>query len=50
MLDEEFEKSFGDEVAKIGKLVGGPNGIIAFERFLAVRQMIVKSVNELIFS
>ncbi len=31
ILDEEFKKRNESEVAKIDKVVGGPNGIIAFE-------------------
>jgi hypothetical protein len=31
ILDEEFKKRYESEVAKIGKVVSGPNGIIAFE-------------------
>lgn len=49
ILDEEFKKRYEVEVAKIGKVVGGPNGIIAFEQFYAIQEMIAKAVNELTF-
>lgn len=40
ILDLETRDRFKAEVLKIGKVNGGPNGIISFEQFIAIQQMI----------
>jgi hypothetical protein len=42
ILDLETRDRFKAEVLKIGKVLGGPNGIITFEQFIAIQQMIAR--------
>ena len=42
ILDLETRDRFKAEVLKIGKVFGGPNGIITFEQFIAIQQMIAR--------
>ena len=42
ILDLETRDRFKAEVLKIGKVLVGPNGIITFEQFIAIQQMIAR--------
>lgn len=49
LLTEEYKKRYEFEVQKLGKIEGGPNGIMTIDNFIKIQSLIMKYANEITF-